>query len=103
VTASAIPEPAAAVDDAVASATNWGRVGQALARGDQTQALSALNELSQSDDQRTRDKANLGRAQLLMSRGEREPACKLARSLSQGRAGSHIERQARALLVSCAR
>jgi hypothetical protein len=82
--------------------SDWGRVAQALGRGDETQALAALSELSQSDDQRTRDKADLGRAQLLIARGEREKGCTLARSLGDGRAGSHIERQARLLLKSCA-
>lgn len=83
--------------------TDWGRVGQALASGDNTAALSALNELSESDDQRTRDKADLGRAQLLMAHGEPDQACALARSLAHRRAGSRIERQAQLLLKSCGR
>ncbi|HXK16700.1 MAG TPA: hypothetical protein VNG33_02765 [Polyangiaceae bacterium] len=88
-------EPTAAVSD-------WGRVAQALGRGDETEALAALSELSQSDDQRTRDKADLGRAQLFIARGDRERGCALARSLGNRRAGSHIERQAQLLLKSCA-
>jgi len=83
--------------------TDWGRVGQALARGDNTEALSALGELSESDDQRTRDKADLGRAQLLMAHDEAEEACALARSLTHRRAGGRIERQAQLLLKSCKR
>lgn len=84
-------------------ATTWGHVGQALAQGDQARALSALNALSQSDDQRTRDKADLGRAQLLMSRGDSAQACQIARALGERRAGSHIERQAQTLRNSCSR
>lgn len=83
--------------------TDWGRVGQALARGDETEALSALGQLSESDDQRTRDKADLGRAQLLMAHGEPDEACALARSLTHRRAGGRIERQAQLLLKSCGR
>ena len=83
--------------------SDWGRVAQALGRGDETGALAALSELSQSDDQRTRDKADLGRAQLFIARGDREQGCALARTLGNRRAGSHIERQAQLLLKSCAR
>ncbi|RYZ02129.1 MAG: hypothetical protein EOO73_32935 [Myxococcales bacterium] len=83
--------------------SEWGRVGQALASGDQTGALSALSKLSESEDPRTRDKADLGRAQLLMSHGNRDQACSLARSLTRRRAGGHIERQALMLLKDCAR
>jgi len=83
--------------------TDWGRVGQALARGDSAAALSALGELADSDDPSTRDKADLGRAQLLMAHGEPEQACALARSLSHRRAGGRIERQAQLLLKGCAR
>jgi hypothetical protein len=86
-----------------AAASEWGRVGDALARGDETRALAALKELSQSDDARTRDKADLGRAQLLMGNGHRDQACTMARSLSNRRAGSRIERQAQVLLKSCVR
>jgi len=84
-------------------ASDWGRVGAALARGDETRALAALNELAESDDQRTRDKADLGRAQLFMAHGNREQACSTARSLTNRRAGSRIERQAQVLLKSCQR
>ena len=83
--------------------SDWGRVGQALARGDNSGALAALNGLSESDDQRTRDKADLGRAQLLMAHGNPEKACALARSLTHRRAGGRIERQAQLLLKSCGR
>jgi hypothetical protein len=83
--------------------TEWGRVGRALARGDETSALSALTELSQSDNQLTRDKADLGRAQLLMAGGNADEACAIARSLTHRRAGSRIERQALLLLKSCQR
>jgi len=83
--------------------TDWGRVGQALARGDNGEALSALSQLAESDDPRTRDKADLGRAQLLMAHGEPEEACALARSLTHRRAGGRIERQAELLLKSCKR
>jgi hypothetical protein len=83
--------------------SNWGRVGQALARGDEAEALSALGELSANDDPRTRDKADLGRAQLFMAHGNHDEACALARALSNRRAGSRIERQAQVLLKSCAR
>jgi hypothetical protein len=86
-----------------AVASEWGRVGEALARGDETRALAALKELSQSDDARTRDKADLGRAQLLMASGHRDQACTMARSLSNRRAGGRIERQAQVLLKSCVR
>jgi hypothetical protein len=92
----ATPPSAGAVSD-------WGRVGQALADGDQAEALTALNQLSESDDQRTRDKADLGRAQLLMARGDRDAACALAGSLTHRRAGSRIERAAQVLLKSCGR
>ncbi len=64
---------------------------------------ASRSELSQSDDQRTRDKADLGRAQLLLARGDLDQGCALARSLSNRNAGSHIERQAQLLLKSCAR
>jgi hypothetical protein len=84
-------------------ASEWGRVGEALARGDETRALAALKELSQSEDARTRDKADLGRAQLLMGNGHRDQACTMARSLSNRRAGGRIERQAQVLLKSCVR
>ncbi|MDF3067430.1 MAG: hypothetical protein K0R38_3031 [Polyangiaceae bacterium] len=83
--------------------SEWGRVGQALASGDEAGALSALGKLSESDDARTRDKADLGRAQLLMAHGKRDQACALARSLTRRRAGGHIERQASMLLKDCAR
>jgi len=96
----ATPEPD--TQDATA-VSDWGRVGQALARGDETQALATLGELSHSDDQRTRDKADIGRAQLLMAHGNRDQACALARALTNRRAGSRIERQAQALLTSCTR
>lgn len=83
--------------------SDWGRVGQALARGDDSGALAALDGLAESDDQRTRDKADLGRAQLLMAHGNAEKACALARSLTHRRAGGRIERQAQLLLKSCGR
>lgn len=86
-----------------ASVTDWGRVGRALARGDEASALSALGRLSQSSEPRTRDKADLGRAQLMMARGNREQGCTLARSLTRRRAGGHIERQALMLLKGCPR
>jgi hypothetical protein len=86
-----------------AGVSDWGRVGQALAQGDDAGALSALRQLSDSDDPRTRDKADLGRAQLFMAHGEPEQACALARSLTNRRAGSRIERQAQVLLKSCTR
>jgi hypothetical protein len=86
-----------------AAVSDWGRVAQALASGDETKALSALSELSESDDQRTRDKADLGRAQLFMAHGDSDKGCALVRSLSNRRAGSHIERQAQLLLKSCTR
>ena len=89
--------------DAGAAVSDWGRVGQALASGEETQALAALAELSQSEDQGTRDKADIGRAQLLMAHGDRNKACALARSLTNRRAGSRIERQAKTLLKSCVR
>jgi hypothetical protein len=85
------------------SVSDWGRVGQALARGDEGKALAVLAELSESADQRTRDKADLGRAQLFMANGNRDGACALARALMNRRAGSRIERQAHALLKSCSR
>lgn len=86
---------------ATTPSSDWGRVGQALANGNQSEALAALGELSASGDDRTRDKADLGRAQLLMSQGETTAACSLARSLTHRRAGSRIERQAQLLLKSC--
>jgi hypothetical protein len=91
---------AAPAADAV---SDWGRVGRALAHDDQAEALTALNQLSESQDQRTRDKADLGRAQLLMARGDRDAACALASSLTHRRAGSRIERAAQVLLKSCGR
>jgi hypothetical protein len=95
-------------DDAPGEATqpqlsDWGRVGSALARGEESRALAVLNQLSGSEDRRTRDKADLGRAQLMMSNGNREQACATARSLSNRGAGSRIERQAQVLLKSCQR
>ena len=83
--------------------SDWGRVGQALARGDETKALAALSELSENGDQRTRDKADIGRAQLLMANGNQDKACSIARELTHRRAGSRIERQAQALLKTCTR
>jgi hypothetical protein len=74
-----------------------------LARGNDTEALSALGELSASDDPSTRDKADMGRAQLLMAHGESNKACALARSLTHRRAGGRIERQAQLLLKTCGR
>jgi hypothetical protein len=82
--------------------SDWGRVGAALARGDEQAARQALTDLSASDDARTRDKADLGRAQLDMAAGKREAACSLLRSLTHRRAGGRIERQALALLRDCA-
>ena len=81
--------------------SSWGRVGRALADGNQSEALAALDLLSASGDERTRDKADLGRAQLLMSQGETTAACSLASSLTHRRAGSRIERQAQLLLKNC--
>ncbi|HKY37424.1 MAG TPA: hypothetical protein VJN18_15890 [Polyangiaceae bacterium] len=81
--------------------SEWGRVGEALARGDEPRAMAALKELSHSEDPRTRDKADLGRAQLLMGNGNRDQACAMARSLTNRRAGGRIERQAQVLLKSC--
>ncbi len=83
--------------------SDWGRVGRALARGDEAGALAALGKLSGSEDARTRDKADLGRAQLLMAHGNREQACSLARALTRRRAGGHIDRQALLLLKDCSR
>jgi hypothetical protein len=100
-TVASASEAAASTPTVVVS--DWGRVGQALARGDGSGALAALDGLAESDDQRTRDKADLGRAQLLMAHGNPERACALARSLSHRRAGGRIERQAQLLLKSCGR
>jgi len=98
------PAPAQAPAEPAAEAvSDWGRVGQALAHGDESSALTALNQLAKSDDPRTRDKADLGRAQLFMAHGNREQACALAQRLTQRSAGSRIERQALALLKSCSR
>lgn len=83
------------------SSSEWGRVGRALARGDDARALSALAQLSESADASTRDKADLGRAQLFMAHGNEQQACALARSLLQRRAGVRIERQAQGLLKNC--
>lgn len=98
--------PAAPVQPARASeppetVPNWGRIGQALARGDEAQALAGLSELSESDDPLTRDKAELGRAQLLLARGDVDQACSLARSLTYRHADRHLQSQARLLLKSC--
>lgn len=93
----------ASAPQATATVSEWGRVGQALAAGDEQAALAGLNELATSDDPRTRDKADLGRAQLLLAHGNRDAACALARSLTRRRAGERIERQAQALLKSCGR
>lgn len=104
--AASVPEPnlpAAEADGAASAVSGWGRVGQALARGDEAQALSVLGELAQSPDTRTRNKAELGRAQLLMARGDREGACRVARALTQRSAGGSIDRQAQAVLKSCSR
>jgi hypothetical protein len=90
------PTTASAVSD-------WGRVAQALAQGDETKALSALSTLSESDDRRTRDKADLGRAQLFMANGDHEGACALARDLTRRNAGGRIDRQAQTILKSCPR
>jgi hypothetical protein len=92
-TADALPRPPAASD--------WGRVGQALAQGNDAAALAALSELSESDDARTRDKADLGRAQLLLAHGNADQACALARALTHRRAGGRIERQALSILKAC--
>jgi len=83
--------------------SEWGRIGQALERGDEQAALAELGTLSRSNDPRTRDKADLGRAQLMLAHGNREDACALARSLTHRSAGERIERQAQALLSSCSR
>jgi hypothetical protein len=81
--------------------SDWGRVGQALASGDEAGALSALGRLSESEDPHTRDKADLGRAQLQMANGDRAAACSLARAVTRRHAGNHLERQARQLLERC--
>lgn len=83
--------------------SDWGRVAQALAQGDETKALSALSTLSESGDRRTRDKADIGRAQLFMANGDHEGACALARDLIRRHAGGRIDRQAQAILKSCSR
>ena len=88
--------------EANATTSKWGRVGDALAHGDESRALTALEDLGQNADPRTRDKADLGRAQLLLAGGDLERGCALARSLTNRRAGGRIERQALALLKSCA-
>jgi hypothetical protein len=92
--------PARAANEPV---SDWGRVGNALARGDEQDALQALASLADSPDERTRDKADLGRAQLYMANGDRDRACALARSLTRRRAGGRIERQAQLLLRECQR
>jgi hypothetical protein len=99
--ASEVATPASKTPPTAAAVSDWGRVAQALASGDETKALAALSELSDSNDQRTRDKADLGRAQLFMVHGDSDKGCALVRSLSNRRAGSHIERQAQLLLKSC--
>lgn len=101
--ASAVSSADAPASTPTVVVSDWGRVGQALARGDDTGALAALDGLSESDDPRTRDKADLGRAQLLMAHGDQEKACAVARSLTHRRAGGRIERQAQLLLKSCTR
>jgi cytoskeletal protein RodZ len=101
--AEAAPEKAPSAPAAGDNVSDWGRVGQALAQGDESKALAVLSKLSGSEDPRTRDKADLGRAQLLLSHGESERGCALARELTHRRAGSRIERQAQALLKSCSR
>jgi hypothetical protein len=101
--AAEVAAPADKTLPTAAAVSDWGRVAQALTRGDETQALAALSELSDSNDQRTRDKADLGRAQLFIAHGDSDKGCALVRSLSNRRAGSHIERQARLLLKSCTR
>ena len=83
--------------------SDWGRVAQALAQGDETKALSALSTLSESGDRGTRDKADIGRAQLFMANGDHEGACALARELTRRNAGGRIDRQAQAILKSCPR
>jgi hypothetical protein len=83
--------------------SDWGRVAQALAQGDESKALSALSTLSESGDSRTRDKADIGRAQLFMANGDHEGACALARDLTRRNAGGRIDRQAQAILKSCPR
>jgi hypothetical protein len=88
---------------AEAGVSDWGRVGRALARGDDESALSALRQLSDSDDASTRDKADLGRAQLFMAHGQSEQACAILRSLLQRGVEARIERQAQASSKSCAR
>jgi len=85
-----------------AAVSEWGRVGRALAQGDDASALVALAELSESGDASTRDKADLGRAQLLMAHGKADQACALANELTRRSAGSHVVRQAHVLLKTCA-
>jgi len=98
------PAPAPSIGGSPeAGVSDWGRVGRALARGDDESALSALRQLSESDDRSTRDKADLGRAQLFMAHGQSEQACALLRSLLNRGASARIERQAQASLKSCAR
>jgi hypothetical protein len=108
----ALDEPARALRSGTAPArvaerrrtavSEWGRVGSALAQGDETTALTALEQLSKSSEAGTRDKADLGRAQLLMARGDRARACALGRALGERATSPGVERQARALLKSCA-
>jgi hypothetical protein len=101
--AAQIAKGAAAKPRSDAVVSEWGRVGRALASGDESTALAALSELGRSQDPDTRDKADLGRAQLLLARGNREAACSLARSLIERDARGRIQRQAWALVTSCAR
>lgn len=88
---------------ASAPGSDWGRVGAALARGDETLALAVLDQLAESGDPRTRDNADLGRAQLLLSSGDSEGACRVARSLTNRGAGARVARQAQALSKNCER
>lgn len=83
--------------------TDWGRVGRALAEGDQAGALSALDQLSRSEQQSTRDKADLGRAQLLLAQGEERRACDIAQALAARPVEASIARQAAGLLKNCSR
>lgn len=83
--------------------SEWGRVGQALARGDEARALTLLGELAESDEPRTRDNADLGRARLLLSHGESARACAIARELSAHAVSSNVRHQAELVRGACER
>jgi hypothetical protein len=86
-------------------APSWRRVDDALARGDESAAESALGDLElRANDDDTRAKSRLGLAQLALGRHDCDGARRYARAVLtlSGAEPRHLER-ARAILARCSK